>query len=63
MFSSIDGDAAAKIIEDTYVDDSITGATSKEEAVKISENMDRIAELGGFKYKETVMSGDKSDLA
>ena len=62
-FKQVDPEASRKIIEDSYVDDTITGAEDLEKAVVLSRNMDKIALMGGFKYKETVMSGDPSSDA
>ena len=57
-FSDINPEAARRIISDSYVDDTITGAKDRESAVIISRDIDEIASMGGFHYKETVMSGD-----
>ena len=58
MFREIDPDAAEKIISDSYVDDTISGASSRGRAEEMSSNMDLIASQGGFKYKESIISGD-----
>jgi hypothetical protein len=42
----------------TYVDDATGGASSMEEAKKVSQDMEDILENGGFRFKETVMAGD-----
>ncbi len=42
----------------TYVDDATGGACSVEAAKQVSQDMEDILENGGFRYKETVMSGD-----
>jgi hypothetical protein len=42
----------------TYVDDATGGASSMEEAKKVSQDMEDILENGGFRLKETVMAGD-----
>ncbi len=43
----------------TYVDDATGGASSTEEARQVSQDMEDILENGGFRFKETVMSGDQ----
>jgi hypothetical protein len=42
----------------TYVDDATAGASSMEAAKQVSQDMEDILENGGFRFKETVMSGD-----
>jgi hypothetical protein len=42
----------------TYVDDATGGASSTEAARRLSQDMEDILENGGFRFKETVMSGD-----
>jgi hypothetical protein len=42
----------------TYVDDATGGASSTEKARQVSQDMEDILENGGFRFKETVMSGD-----
>ncbi len=42
----------------TYVDDATGGASSAEKAKRVSQDMEDILENGGFRFKETVMSGD-----
>ncbi len=42
----------------TYVDNATGGASSMEEARKVSQDMEDIQENGGFRFKETVMAGD-----
>jgi hypothetical protein len=42
----------------TYMDDATGGASSTEEAKQVSQDMEDILENGGFRFKETVMSGD-----
>ncbi len=42
----------------TYVDDASGGASSTEAAKQVSQDMEDILENGGFRIKETVMSGD-----
>ncbi len=42
----------------TYVDDATGAASSTEAARRVSQDMEDILENGGFRFKETVMSGD-----
>jgi hypothetical protein len=42
----------------TYVDDATGGANSAEASRRVSQDMEDILENGGFRFKETVMSGD-----
>jgi hypothetical protein len=42
----------------TFVDDATGGAGSVEAAKQVSQDMEDILENGGFRFKETVMSGD-----
>jgi hypothetical protein len=42
----------------TYVDNATGGASSAEAARQVSQDMEDILENGGFRFKETVMSGD-----
>ncbi len=44
--------------DDNYCDDIASGAESKEEALRVSEDMNKIVSYGGFSFKSTVMSGD-----
>jgi hypothetical protein len=41
-----------------YVDDATGGASSSEKARQVSQDMEDILKNGGFRFKETVMSGD-----
>jgi hypothetical protein len=43
----------------TYVDDCMAGDNAYEKLLKISRDLDELVEQGGFKFKETHMSGDK----
>ena len=43
----------------TYVDDATAGADTMEELRQISADLEAIVVPGGFKFKETMMSGDK----
>ena len=58
LYQHLDPAAAEAIIKSTYVDDSLCGADTLEAARTLSEGMDRLVALGGFAYKDTVMSGD-----
>ncbi len=40
------------------MDDTTGEASSAEAARKVSQDMEEIQENGGFRFKETVMSGD-----
>jgi hypothetical protein len=42
----------------TYVDNATGGVSSTEAARRVSQDMEDILENGGFRFKETVMSGD-----
>ena len=61
LYSSIDPEAAQKLKDDGYVDDVASGAEDEEAAKRVSMNMNKIVEMGGFKFKSTVMSGDAGD--
>ena len=41
-----------------YVDDCLAGANSKKELNKISTELEKIEEKGGFVFKETHQTGD-----
>jgi hypothetical protein len=58
-FQEINPEAAWFIRNRTYVDDATAGADSKEDLMAISRGMEAIVARGGFKFKETVMSGDQ----
>ena len=58
MFGEINPVASKMLIEDTYVDDVITGVESKEEGLKIDKDIREIGEKGSFKFKPAVMTGD-----
>ena len=62
LYRHIDPDAAEKLKDDSYCDDTASGAGSREQAIITSENMDKIVMQGGFKFKTTVMSGDDCGL-
>ena len=61
LYQSMSPDAAEKLKKDNYVDDIATGATDMVEAKRLSEDMDMIVSMGGFKFKKTIMTGDKAD--
>jgi hypothetical protein len=61
LYNGIDPEAARKLKDDGYVDDITSGAEDKEAAVRVSTNMDKIVEMGGFKFKSTIMSGDAGE--
>ena len=63
IYKHIDEDAADKIIEDTYVDDSATGADETSDIVRLKENIPKIMNQGSFKVKGFVTSGDDDDEA
>ena len=58
LYENIDKDAAAKLKDDNYCDDVASGADDKKKAEICSLNMDKIVEMGGFRFKSTIMSGD-----
>jgi len=58
LYSFVDEEAAEKLKDDNYCDDIASGAESKEEALRVSEDMNKIVSYGGFSFKSTVMSGD-----
>jgi hypothetical protein len=43
----------------TYLDDCMAGGNSYQILLKFSQDLDDLVEQGGFKFKETHMSGDK----
>ena len=61
LYQHIDVEAAEKLKKCNYVDDVATGAEDKARALKVSLNMDKIVEMGGFKFKSTIMSGDAGE--
>ncbi len=42
----------------TYVDDATGGAEDAATARQVSQDMENILENGGFRFKETIMTGD-----
>lgn len=61
LYQHIDPVAAELIKSNTYVDDTLGGSNSLEAAKIVSDNMDKIVSMGGFNYKNTIMSGDKQE--
>ena len=61
LYQHIDQEAAQKLKDNNYVDDVATGSDTKEQAIRLSTNMDKIVEMGGFKFKSTIMSGDAGE--
>jgi Pao retrotransposon peptidase len=45
----------------TYVDDCMAGDNDYKKLLKISRDLDELVEQGGFKFKETHISGDKME--
>ena len=60
-FKHIDKVAAEKIVNDSYVDDIITGADTREEVECLKENIPKIVSKGGFEMKGQVTNGDNSE--
>ena len=63
VYRHIDEDAADKIIEETYVDDSATGADAPEDITRLKESIPKIMGKGSFNVKGFVESGDDDDEA
>ena len=61
LYRQIDETEADLIVSATFCDDTLSGGSSRERAEEISRNMDQIVAMGGFTYKETVMSGDHNE--
>jgi Pao retrotransposon peptidase len=61
LYRHIDERAAELIQNSTFCDDTLGGGESREEAQRISASMDQIVAMGGFTYKDTVMSGDMKE--
>ena len=51
--------ASQKIIEDSYVDDIVTGAENHEACESLKENIPKILSKGGFEVKGFVTAGDE----
>ena len=60
-FEEISPEAAWFIQNRTYVDDALAGSDEEEKLEVISQGMEAIVARGGFKFKETVKSGDPVD--
>ena len=60
MFGCISERAASVIIEDSYMDDVVSGAYTREEALKAIEDIQKIAAEGGFTFKKFTISGTES---
>ena len=58
MNQEFDPGAAQSIVEDSYVDDIVTGCGNMDEVEVKIKNIKKIAEPGGFKFKKFVVSGD-----
>ena len=61
MYRAMHPEAADVITTSTYCDDSLTGAQTHEDAKVLSKQMDDIVAQGGFKYKNVIMTGDKTE--
>jgi hypothetical protein len=49
-----------KVIEDCYVDDCVTGASTVADMKKMIDSIERITRPGGFCFKKWIMSGDSN---
>lgn len=58
IYQHIDEEASQKIQEDTYVDDTVTGADTMEEVERLKVKIAEILAKGGFKVKGFVASGE-----
>ena len=58
MFSHISKKASQGLKQDSYMDDTLSGENSLEEAKDLALNIQAIAGKGGFKYKKMVFSGE-----
>jgi hypothetical protein len=61
LFSEGKPEAQWFIQNRTYVVDCMAGDNDYKKLLKISQDLDELVELGGFKFKETHMSGDKME--
>ena len=61
MFSHLSKNAAKVLKQDSYMDDTLSGGNTVEEAKNLASNIQTIAEKGGFKYKKFVFSGEYDD--
>ena len=62
IYRHIDEDAA-KMMKETNVDDTATGADTMEDIQRLKENIPKIMSKGSFKVKGFVSSGDDDDEA
>ena len=60
-FADINPNASKKIIEDSYVDDIITGDSSVQAAKELEAGIREILAQGSFELKPSVISGDNVD--
>ena len=58
MFSHISTKASQVLKQDSYMDDTLSGENSLEEAKDLASDIQAIAGKGGFKYKKMVFSGE-----
>ena len=58
LYKPLHPKAAEIIVDDTYSDDTASGGNSMDEVTDILDGMDKIANMGGFEYKDVIISGD-----
>ena len=58
MFSHLSAKASNVLIHDSYMDDTLSGDNTAEEAKELAMDIQTIAMEGGFKYKKFVFSGE-----
>ena len=63
MYKHIDEEASQKIIDDTYVDDTATGADTPEDIERLKKKIPEIFAKAGFHAKGMVATGDDDDKA
>ena len=63
IYSYINPEAAEKIIDDTYIDDTVTGIDDRRKLEALIEAIKTILAKGGFPVKGFVVSGDVSKEA
>ena len=61
MNQEIDHHASETMLEDSYVDDVVSGDETMEKVEVTMKNMEKIAEHGGFQFKKFVTSGNKDE--
>ena len=61
MFESIDAAAANVIIRDSYMDDVVSGAQSREQATAMINHIQEITSKGGFQFKKFTTSWMETD--